>query len=45
VISGRFQRVRIDGSVKSAAAQKDWDCEKPIILSSAREPLWFLVPD
>ena len=43
-ISGKFQRVRIDGGVKTSDAEPDWDCTRPIMLTVAAEPLLFLVP-
>ena len=43
-LSGRFQRVRIDGKVRTAIEERDWDCRRPIVLTAAAEPLPFLVP-
>lgn len=43
-IAGRFQRVRIDGDVHTAAEEPGWDLDVPITLISAAEPVWFLIP-
>ena len=43
-LTGPFQRVRIDGKVRTAAAERDWDFARPIVLTAAAEPLPFLVP-
>ncbi len=43
-IAGRFQRVRIDGKVRTADEEPDWDLGVPITLASAVEPLRFLLP-
>jgi diacylglycerol kinase family enzyme len=44
-IAGRFQRVRIDGDVHTATEEPGWDLDAPITLTSAAEPLRFLLPD
>jgi diacylglycerol kinase family enzyme len=43
-ISGRFQRIRIDGSVKTSEHQDGWDRSRPITLAAAVEPIPLLVP-
>ncbi|MGE3783923.1 MAG: diacylglycerol kinase family protein [Alphaproteobacteria bacterium] len=43
-IAGRFQRVRIDGDVHTAAEEPGWDLDAPITLTSAAEPIRFLIP-
>ena len=43
-IAGRFQRVRIDGKVRTASEELDWDLSVPITLESVAEPLRFLLP-
>jgi diacylglycerol kinase family enzyme len=43
-IAERFQRVRIDGSVRTADEEPNWDLGVPITLASAAEPVQFLLP-
>ena len=43
-ITGRFERVRIDGEVHTVGGEPGWDPDSPITLGSAAEPLWFLSP-
>jgi diacylglycerol kinase (ATP) len=43
-IAGRFERVRIDGKVRTASDEPDWDLSVPITLASVAEPLRFLLP-
>jgi diacylglycerol kinase family enzyme len=43
-IAGRFQRVRIDGKVRTASEEPDWNLGVPITLAAAAEPLPLLLP-
>ena len=43
-IAGQFQRVRIDGKVRTASEEPDWDLGVPITLKAAAEPLPLLLP-
>ncbi len=43
-ISGRFERVRIDGKVRTASEEPDWDLGAPITLEAAAEPVPLLLP-
>ena len=43
-IAGRFQRVRIDGNVRTAEEESDWDLGVPITLETAAEPVRLLLP-
>ncbi|MGD9614782.1 MAG: diacylglycerol kinase family protein [Alphaproteobacteria bacterium] len=43
-IAGRFQRVRIDGNVRTASEERNWDLSVPITLEVAAEPVRLLLP-
>jgi diacylglycerol kinase (ATP) len=43
-LSDRFQRIRIDGKVKTASEKPGWDLDLPITLEAAAEPVRFLLP-
>jgi diacylglycerol kinase (ATP) len=44
-LSGKFQRVRIDGKVHTATDKPGWDHGQPIVLTTAADPLPFLLPE
>ena len=44
-IAGRFQRVRIDGNVRTADEERDWDLDVPITLEAAADPVRLLLPE
>jgi len=43
-ITGRFERVRIDGEVHTAREKPGWDFSIPITLASSAQPVWLLLP-
>jgi diacylglycerol kinase (ATP) len=43
-ITGRFERVRIDGNVRTADEESDWDLDVPITLEAAADPVRLLLP-
>lgn len=43
-ITGRFERVRIDGNVRTADEERDWDPGVSITLEAAANPVHLLLP-